>query len=77
MSQLLAFVNLSRAVICLDCRRVSDSRHHHCEVCGSTAIWNLAKFLNGPAQPEIDRVVERVLRTPAGVEAKALAKGRP
>jgi hypothetical protein len=44
----LVSMPLSRAVLCTNCERVSNSRHQRCDVCGSGAILALAAVLGSP-----------------------------
>lgn len=37
-------IPLSKAVWCADCCQVSASRHHHCDVCGSTALTLVSRI---------------------------------
>jgi hypothetical protein len=50
----LVSMPLSRAVLCMNCERISNSRHQRCDVCGSSAILALAAVLGSqdPTPPE-------------------------
>jgi hypothetical protein len=37
----LVSLPLSRALLCMNCERISNSRHQRCDVCGSSAILAL------------------------------------
>jgi len=56
-------MKVNTAVLCMDCESVTEAKGHTCPRCGSTALWNLSRFIAGPPQADIDREVERVLRT--------------
>ena len=42
----LVSMPLSRAVLCMNCERISNSRHQRCDVCGSSAIRALVAVLD-------------------------------
>jgi hypothetical protein len=46
----LSLVPLQQASLCLDCDMITAA-HTHCFVCGSIALLNLARTLNGGEQP--------------------------
>ncbi len=50
----LVSMPLSRAVLCTNCERVSNSRNLRCDVCGSGAVLVLATILDReePTPPE-------------------------
>ena len=50
----LISVPLSRAMLCTNCERVSNSRQLRCGVCGSSTVLALATVLGGedPTPPE-------------------------
>jgi hypothetical protein len=50
----LVSMPLSRAVLCTNCERVSNSRNFRCDVCGSGAVLALQTILDheDPTPPE-------------------------
>lgn len=44
-------VPLEKAVLCEDCRQITAATNGHCQMCGSTALMNLAKVLQRDAKP--------------------------
>jgi hypothetical protein len=58
------FVPLAKAVLCLDCERISrQAGGHYCPGCGSASVLNLAAILN--PRSEVDE--------PARMETSLLA----
>jgi RNA polymerase subunit RPABC4/transcription elongation factor Spt4 len=53
-------IPLAEAVICEDCRVIFRAKHSSCPSCGSAAIWNLFRIIEGLTQREIDRCIERI-----------------
>lgn len=51
-------VPLDRAVVCEDCRSVTDGRTN-CAACGSSAVWKLSSIVVPVRKPAV-RLVEKV-----------------
>jgi hypothetical protein len=47
MSTTLESVPLATAMLCVNCERVITCHGNHCPLCGSSAIFNLARMLQG------------------------------
>jgi hypothetical protein len=43
-------VPLFNAVLCEDCKNITDSRGNSCVMCGSTAIWRISRLLGELAE---------------------------
>ncbi len=50
------------AVLCSDCGVITASKGHHCDHCGSTAIYLLSKLINPQPQSDEVRMLERMMK---------------
>ena len=46
-------VCLQRAVLCVNCEVISEGNNAHCDACGSQALLNLNKLLNGSHKSKV------------------------
>jgi hypothetical protein len=76
----LNLVPLQHASLCMDCEMITAA-HTHCCACGSAALLNLAKTLNGAEDftpmPRAFAVVGSVERSFAPLRASCISSRRP